>query len=225
MRASLARETLLRVYARVASRYDAQHGLLTGWSDQRGRVLLVDHAVKAGDKVLDCGAGTGSTALLAAHKVGRSGQVALFDLSEEMLGVAREKAVAAGQEERVTFHVGDLLALPFADGAFDVVLSTYSLCPLYDPAEGARELYRVTRPGGRLGIAHSAEPDSRFVKAIAAQVERLIWLVPSISLGCRPVSVLPALMQLGARILFQRKIGVPLWPFQVFVVEKPARAK
>ncbi len=114
-----------------------------------------------------------------------------------------------------------MLDLPFPDNSFDVVLSTYSMCPLYDPDRGALELYRVVKPGGRIGIAHSTEPVSPVVKWLAEKVENVVWHIPSISLGCRTVSVLPALEKVGAVTVFEKNIGVPLWPFLVFVVDKP----
>jgi len=222
MRQALEKNRLRIVYDRVARRYDFQHAFLTARSDQRGRKLLVAEAVGSGDLVLDCGAGTGSTGLLAADKVGPEGQVVLFDMNEKMLAVARAKAVRLGLQKRVETRVGDLLHLPFDDNSFDVVLSTYSLCPVYDPVQGARELFRVTRPGGRIGVAHSTDPQRKWVKWLADRVENLAWHFPAISLGCRSVSVLPALESLGGKTLFRKQIGVPLWPFLVFVVEKPA---
>lgn len=222
MRQALDKEKLKSVYDAVAKRYDFQHAFFTARSDQRGRELVVEKAVEAGNRVLDCGAGTGSTSLLAAHKVGPTGNVTLFDMSEGMLAVAREKAAEAGVAERVRFQTGDMLDLPFTDGSFDVVLSTYSMCPLYDPAKGALELYRVVRPGGRIGIAHSTEPERPAVKWLADKVEDVVWRIPSLSLGCRSVSVLSALEQAGGRVVFKKHIGIPLWPFIVFVVERPA---
>jgi ubiquinone/menaquinone biosynthesis C-methylase UbiE len=221
MRQALGVAALTGIYARLAPRYDWQHRLITLASDQRGRRMLVERAVREGERVLDCGAGTGSTGLLAAQKAGPRGHVTLFDLSDDMLRVAREKAELAGLADRVDFRTGDMVHLPFADASYDVVLSTYSLCPLYDPAKGALELYRVLRPGGRLGCAHSADPQKRAVKWLADKVENIAWRVPSLSMGCRAVDVLPALRQAGAKVIFTRHIGVPLWPFVVFVVEKP----
>lgn len=220
-RTALPRSALVAVYDRVAARYDVQHGLLTGRSDQRGRRLVVDRAVRAGDAVLDCGAGTGSTALLAGRRAGDRGRVLLYDLSEGMLSVARRRAAAAGLLPRMAFGVGDLLHLPFPDGTFDVALSTYSLCPVSDPRRGALELLRVTKPGGRIGIAHSAEPRGALMRWLADQVEPLVWRFPSVSLGCRSVHVLPTLERAGARLSFAAHIGIPLWPFAVLVVEKP----
>jgi ubiquinone/menaquinone biosynthesis C-methylase UbiE len=222
MREALDKGTLRSVYDRVAGHYDLQHAILTAHSDQRGRRRVVEQAVGVGDQVLDCGAGTGSTALLAAERVGPTGRVTLLDASGGMLAVAGERAAAAGVAERFDFVVGDIFDLPFADGSFDTVLSTYSMCPLREPADGARELYRVVRQGGRIGIAHSTEPEGRLTRWLADKVEDLAWRFPTLSLGCRSVAVLPALQEAGGRLLLRERIGVPLWPFLVLFVEKPA---
>lgn len=222
MREALEKSRLQAVYNRVANHYDVQHSLLTAKTDQRGRELLIEDAVHAGDTVLDCGTGTGTTGLMAARKVGATGRVVMFDLSEGMLDVAREKAAHANPPCPFEFQTGDMVHLPFKDGQFDVVLSTYSLCPVYDPAKAAMELYRVTKPGGRIGVAHSAEPAKAWVRRLADLVENVAWHIPSLSLGCRVVSVLPTLKGLGCEVRFEKRFGVPLWPFLVFVVEKPS---
>jgi len=222
MREALSVEELKGIYARIAVRYDLQHGLITARADERGRRLLVDKAVREGDRVLDCGSGTGATGILAAKRVGPQGRVTLFDLSDAMLAVARRKVVEAGLQDRVNFKTGDMVHLPFDDDEFDIVLSTYSLCPVYDPQKGALELYRVTRPGGRIGVAHSTSPRNPVLRWLADRVEDWAWRFPWLSMGCRSVEVLPALKSAGAMILFSRTIGIPLWPFLVLVAEKPA---
>ena len=184
-------------------------------------LILVENSVNEGDEVLDCGSGTGTTGIMAARKVGQSGKVTLFDLSENMLSVAREKVFRENLQERISFQTGDMVQLPFEDNSFDVVLSTYSLCPLYDPANGALELYRVTKPGGKLGVGHSTEPKNAIVKYLADRVENIAWHFPWLSMGCRSVNVLPALENAGGKVLLLKHIGVPLWPFLVFVMEKP----
>jgi len=221
MRKALDLDRLQAVYDRTAPRYDWQHALVTLRSDERGRRMLIERAVHEGDRVLDAGAGTGLSALRAARKVGPSGRVVLFDLSEGMLSQAEHKAEAAGLRDRTEFHTGDMTQLPFDDNSFDAILSTYSLCPLYDPAQGALEMYRVVKPGGRIGIAHSTEPQNSIVRWLADRFENVVWHFPWLSLGCRAVSVLPALRDAGGRVLFEKHLGVPLWPFIVFVVEKP----
>jgi len=185
--------------------------------------MVVDRAVNMGDRVLDCGAGTGSSGLMAAEKSGETGRVVFFDLSDGMLDIARNRANQAGIADRAEFRTGDMISLPFDDNSFDVVLSTYSTCPLYDPAQGALEMFRVVRPGGKIGIAHSTDPRTSWLKWFAYAVEGIAWHFPSVSLGCRSVSVLPTLQGVGGKVVFEKYFGIPLWPFLAFVIEKPAQ--
>lgn len=220
MRKALSPDRLKDIYDHIARRYDFQHALITFAADQRGRRILVENSVNEGDEVLDCGSGTGSTGIMAARKAGKNGRTNLFDLSEAMLSVAREKVIRENLQQRVEFRTGDMVHLPFADNSFDAVLSTYSLCPLYDPVKGALELYRVAKPGGKVGIAHSAEPKNAIVKYLADRVEAIAWHFPWLSMGCRSVDVLPVLKKAGGEVVLSKRIGFPLWPFLVLVIEK-----
>ena len=83
MRTGLGIEQLTGIYGRIARRYDRQHALITARSDQRGRALLVESAVREGDVVLDCGAGTGSTGILAANHELTSTRLAGFDITRD----------------------------------------------------------------------------------------------------------------------------------------------
>jgi ubiquinone/menaquinone biosynthesis C-methylase UbiE len=222
VRAALGFDRLRGVYDRAARRYDLQHALLTLGSDDRGRRLLVREAVRPGDRILDVGAGTGSTTVLALAAAGPGSSAVLLDPSEGMLAEARRKLPAGGLSGRAEFRIGDMAALPFPDESFDVALATYSLCPVGDPERGVREMWRVVRPGGRIGAAHSTEPSGPISRFLGRAIEGLAWRIPALSLGCRAVEPLPALVALGGRILFEKRLGVPLWPFEVFVVEKPS---
>ena len=223
MRQALGIDALTGIYARLAQRYDWQHRLITFAADQRGRRMLVEQTVREGDRVLDAGAGTGSTGLMAARKAGHSGKVTLFDLSDDMLDVAREKAETEAIDLRLEFRSGDMVQLPFADASFDVVLSTYSLCPLYDPAKGALELYRVLRPGGKLGCAHSAEPrQPRRSNGSPTKWKTSPGASPGSPWAAARSTSCPPSKPPAPAVVFLKHIGVPLWPFVVFVVEKPA---
>lgn len=222
MRSALDPGALKAVYDRAAGYYNWWHTLATVRSDQRGRAMLVRQCVRRGDRVLDAGGGTGLTTRLASAAAGSDGQIVLLDFSTGMLRRAVETGVADTPGATVHVVVGDITRLPFPEGSFDVVLSTYSVCPLADPVAGVEEMYRLVRPGGLLGVAHSWEPESGLAQWVGRGVENLVWRWPSVSLGCRSVSVLPVLERLGGRVVADRRIGIPLWPFRVFVVEKPA---
>jgi ubiquinone/menaquinone biosynthesis C-methylase UbiE len=100
-------------------------------------------------RVLEVGCGPGhlSIALTKRHAFVVTG----LDLDPAMIDRARanaERSIAAG-ERHPTFVVGDVASLPFDVGAFDVVVSTFSMHHWDDPSAGLAEIGRVLRPGGR----------------------------------------------------------------------------
>jgi SAM-dependent methyltransferase len=105
--------------------------------------------LRAGQQVLDVATGSGNTALAAAR---RGCDVIGVDYVPSLLERGRERAAA--ERLRVTFQVGDAEHLPFPDAAFDVVLSTFGIMFAPDQTKAARELLRVCRPGGTIGLAN-----------------------------------------------------------------------
>ena len=109
--------------------------------------------IAPGERVLDVATGPGVVALLAATRVGPTGSVLATDLTPEWAEIVAEGAVAAGVDDRVTFQAMGAENLDLQDDLFDVALCQFGLMFLPDPIQGLREMYRVLRPGGRLGIA------------------------------------------------------------------------
>ncbi len=109
--------------------------------------------VRSGQKVLDVATGSGNTAISAAR---RYCDVTGLDYVSTLIEQARERAAAEGM--RITFEVGDAEDLPYPDASFDVVLSTVGVMFAPDQETAASELLRVSRPGGRIGLANWA-PD------------------------------------------------------------------
>jgi SAM-dependent methyltransferase len=123
--------------------------------------------VHSGDRVLDVAAGTGNTGLAAAR---RGGQVTATDLVPTMLEIAARRASVEGLELRT--EVADAQELPFEDGSFDVVLSSFGVMYAPDHHRTANELIRVCRSGGRIGLV-SWTPDglvARLQKVMAANM-------------------------------------------------------
>jgi ubiquinone/menaquinone biosynthesis C-methylase UbiE len=105
--------------------------------------------VRGGERVLDVAAGNGNASLAAAR---RWCSVVSTDYVPTLLERARERASAERLE--IDFQEADAEALPFAEGSFDVVVSTFGVMFTPDQERTAGELLRVCRPGGRIGLAN-----------------------------------------------------------------------
>lgn len=114
-----------------------------------GELLAETIDLRSGERVLDIAAGNGNATLAAAR---RFAHVTSTDYVPELLRQGADRATANGMD--IQFQVADAEELPFADGAFDVVLSTFGVMFTPDPARAAGELKRVVRRGGRIGMAN-----------------------------------------------------------------------
>jgi SAM-dependent methyltransferase len=114
-----------------------------------GESLAEAADVRAGERVLDVAAGNGNATLAAAR---RFAQVTSTDYVPHLLEKGAARATAEGLD--VEFRVADAESLPFDGGSFDVVLSTFGAMFTPDHTRPAREMLRVVRSGGRIGLAN-----------------------------------------------------------------------
>ncbi len=114
-----------------------------------GETLCEAVDLRSTQRVLDVAAGNGNATLAAAR---RFADVVSTDYVGSLLERGRERAKA--DRLPVTFQEADAEALPFADASFDVVLSTFGVMFTPNQSQAARELMRVCRPGGKIGLAN-----------------------------------------------------------------------
>lgn len=114
-----------------------------------GESLAEAADVRAGERVLDVAAGNGNATLAAARRFAR---VTSTDYVPHLLEKGAGRARAEGLD--VLFEVADAEALPYADASFDVALSTFGIMFTPEHHRAARELLRVVRSGGRIGLAN-----------------------------------------------------------------------
>jgi SAM-dependent methyltransferase len=131
--------------------------------------LLVEAARPlATDMSLDVACGPGSVVVAFARRVRRA--VGL-DATEAMLEQAR-KLAAGADAVNVAWHQGDAYALPFADGAFDIVSCRFAFHHLQEPARAFAEMVRVARPGGRVVLCDAVASDDPAKAAAFNAMER-----------------------------------------------------
>ena len=123
------------------------------------RRLAGSLGLRRGQQVLDVASGPGATAFLLAAEFGV--EVEGVDLGEQSVANANAKAAERGIADRVRFTVGDAEQLPRADESVDAVVCECAFCTFPDKPTAARELARVLRPGGRLGITDVALDPTR----------------------------------------------------------------
>jgi len=113
--------------------------------------VMIDRAtVKAGEAIIDVGCGCGATSFDLLKQVGATGRVTGIDISEPMLGRARELAPANAPVE---FVLADATVYPFAPESADMLFSRFGVMFFAQPTDSFANMRKALRPGGRLAFA------------------------------------------------------------------------
>lgn len=136
--------------------------------------LLAKLHLNENSKVLDIACGIGTTSIDIAQKYGC--QVIGIDLSCENIAFAIRKAEEHNLSKLLSFQVADAQSLPFPKNYFDAVISECSFCIFPDKKTVAKEMYRVTKQGGYLGIS-----DVVVEKELPQKFEEMVYRVACLS--------------------------------------------
>jgi len=158
------------IYRATARDYDR---LFSPYRLRQFAVLADELGLEGHEHALDVGCGPGQLTLVLARSLPH-GSVVGVDVSEQVLALARDKARRAGVHNASFVH-GDALALPFGDGVFDLVVSSFLLPWVPDPDRALHEMRRVLRRGGRLGLVTAGR---EFYEVFFQALEKVIRAYP-----------------------------------------------
>ena len=137
-----------RAWSAVAQAWDANADYVDEHSVEATTALLDRVAAQPGERVLELAAGPGTLGATWSQLVGPTGEVVVSDIAPGMVEVARRRNAALGNVEAAVI---DLAAIERPDSSFDVVACRMGLMFTPDPSVALAEIFRVLRPGGRLG--------------------------------------------------------------------------
>ncbi len=162
---SVRKRHAVELFRGLPHHYDTVVAVMSFSQDPRWRRALVDAVAPApGMRILDVATGTGMVAFALAA---RGAEVVGLDQSEAMLGAARARLQRTPQlASRLSFMLGEAEALPFADGEFDALSFTYLLRYVDDPRATMRELARVVKPCGRIGMVEFGVPGDPVLRGL-----------------------------------------------------------
>lgn len=149
------------MFDQVAAGYDRTNTVMTFGNDALWRAATTRAvAPKRGERILDLAAGTASS---SASLAGSGAQVVAADFSSGMLAEGRRRH---GHLPNITFVQADAMALPFGADEFDAVTMSYGLRNVQQPKKALAELFRVTRPGGRMVINEFSTPPGTLFRTL-----------------------------------------------------------
>lgn len=181
---------VLRHFDTVAAKYDFMNTLLSAgmhhlWKHTAVKIM----GLKAGHRVIDVCGGTGDLSVLAAKRVGPSGQVILYDINRTMMERGRARVVNSSVDSPVRYVQGDAERISFRANVFDAAMVGFGVRNLTYMKKGFREMHRILKPGGKLMCLEFSLPTSPLLR----------WLYDLYSF-----SIMPALGQLlvGSRLAY-----------------------
>jgi len=150
------RERVHRMWGRVAPAWERHAEQVEQRVEALTDLMIEAVAPRPGDEVLELACGTGGLGLAIAPRVTPGGRVLLSDVAPEMVAIADARAGGLARtdgEPSVSARVVDLEDIDLPDSSFDIVVCREGMMFSLDPVQAAREIVRVTRPGGRVAIS------------------------------------------------------------------------
>ncbi len=209
-----SKESARAAYDNLSKWYD----LLAGSSEKKFADVGVRKLdVKAGEKILEIGFGTGGSLVSLVELVGRTGKVYGVDLSTGMFRVAQSKLKKNGILNRVELQCADALHLPYPDNFFDAVFMSFVL-ELFDTPEMPlvlQECKRVLKNNGRISVVALSKQ-----KKFSVRLYEWFHMRFPTYVDCRPIYAMETIEQAGFQIMDATEMVMWGLPVEIVVAQK-----
>ncbi|MCR4337641.1 MAG: bifunctional demethylmenaquinone methyltransferase/2-methoxy-6-polyprenyl-1,4-benzoquinol methylase UbiE [Candidatus Omnitrophica bacterium] len=153
-----------KIFNQIALRYDLLNHLLSLGLDISWRQKLLHYfPEKEKIQMLDLATGTADVVIMAAQKCSRIEKAIGIDLAEEMLAIGRQKISQAHLDQRIKLQQGDAMQIPFENERFELVTMAFGIRNVPNPIITLKEIYRVTKRGGKALILEFSLPGNFFL--------------------------------------------------------------
>lgn len=210
-------ETIQEMFGSIAEQYDKTNAVLSFNLHKYWNKCLVDTVIKGCEPfsdIADLCCGTGEIALTYLKQNPPECSVYFIDFCKEMLACARDKAQHdAFKKYKLTYMQTDVQEIPLYDASIDYATMAYGIRNVKDPAQCLREVHRILKPGGRIGILELTQPENPFLrlghkmylkgvlpligKAITSNREAYQYLCNSIQGFIKPREIEKILLEIG----------------------------
>lgn len=207
------KEEAKRFYDRIARFYDY---FTRTFELKYAEMALEALSIQEGEIVLEIGFGTGHCLKRIAQSVGDTGKAHGIDISSNMLEVTKRRLEKAGLAHRAELYCGDAVNLPYDDNTFDAVFMSFTL-ELFDTPEIPKllkEVKRVLKPTGRLGVASMSKENGKSILLRLYEWFHKRW--PKY-IDCRPIYLERSLADVGYKIQSKRKIRLMGLPGELII--------
>ncbi len=202
-----------RSYDRISWFYDYTEGIF----EKKSINMALEYLnIKEGEEVLEIGSGTGNALIKIAKYVGKNGSTHGVDISPKMLEITNRKINKSGLTDRIKLICRDAAKLPYPDKKFDAVFLSFTL-ELFDNPEIPKilkEIKRVLRPGGRLGIVSLSKDNGRSLFLRLYEWAHIKF--PS-TIDCRPIFAAHSVENAGFKISHMHKAKIFFAPLEIII--------
>jgi demethylmenaquinone methyltransferase / 2-methoxy-6-polyprenyl-1,4-benzoquinol methylase len=154
------------IFTKVAPKYDLMNDAMSFGMHRLWKRYFVKIAnIQPENDICDLASGSADIALLMAHKI-VDGSITISDINADMLEIGYDKMINNGYAQKVKKVLANAEELPFDDASFDLVTMSFGLRNVTDKKLALKEMFRITRSGGKVLVMEFSEPKANGIKLL-----------------------------------------------------------